>query len=169
MVDQLKRFIGGFQLLISIPDTWVWKREPEGLYTVQSAYKLIKGDPADISEPIFKLLWESRAPSNVCVFGWRMLLDRLPTKVNLLRRQILTVEDDLRCVLCLQGNETTNHVFVTCPVASKMWARCYRWLGSSLVLPGSCSDHLLQHMWPGLTAKQKGALRILWLALTWLI
>lgn len=169
MVAQLRRFIGSFQLLNGTLDSWIWNREPEGLFTVQSAYKLIKRIPAETSELTFKLLWKSRAPSNVCVFGWRLLLDRLPTKVNLSRREILSVEEDLRCVLCRQGAETANHVFATCTVASSLWAKYLRWLGGISVLPGNCRDHFLQHMWPGLTAKQNEALTLVWLALTWSI
>jgi hypothetical protein len=47
----------------------------------------------------------------------------LPTKVNLLRRNITT--DDL-CPLCEREKETTGHILWSCPSARDVWMECGR-------------------------------------------
>jgi len=45
------------------------------------------------------------------------MLDRLPTKFNLSRRSV-DVGSPM-CPLCLDGEETVKHLFITCKVAHK--------------------------------------------------
>lgn len=169
MVEELRRTIGGLQVQLhnGISDSWLWTLEPTGTFTVHSAYNLIKGFPSENVDPIFKLIWGSRAPSNVCVFAWRLLLDRLPTKSNLLQRRALPADADLNCIFCMQETETANHLFVRCPFTLSLWTRCYRWFGGLLATPGNCRDLLLQFIWPGLSSKQNAAFRMIWFAMNW--
>jgi len=61
------------------------------------------------------------------VFGWRAMLNRLLSKVNLQRRRI-TVSCNL-CPFCRMEEETVQHIFSTCVVAHRLWVKCYNWVG----------------------------------------
>ena len=67
----------------------MWKADQSGRYTVQSTYKLMTGEAVEGErDRAFEELWNLKVPIKVAVFAWRLLRDRLPTKVNLYRRQI---------------------------------------------------------------------------------
>jgi len=84
-------------------DVWSWSLTPDGRYSVKSAYSLlIKGLP-DAGAPHGDTLqattriWKSWAPPKVIVFSWQLLLDRIPTRSNLVRRGVPLPERDLGC------------------------------------------------------------------------
>lgn len=68
MVEELQRIIGGIQLVARVLEKWIWYPEPEGRYSVQSAYKLIKAPMLENNDTIFRLLWGIGALSNTCAF-----------------------------------------------------------------------------------------------------
>ncbi|XP_057448644.1 uncharacterized protein LOC130740150 [Lotus japonicus] len=68
---------------------WAWKATPEGFFTVHSAYCLLQGPRSLDPNDVFKQLWSSRAPPNAVSFAWRIILDKLQTKSNLLIRHVL--------------------------------------------------------------------------------
>ena len=70
-------------------DVWVWKADPSGRYTAQTAYNVMRGAVVDgIHDRAFEELWKLKIPIKFAVFAWRLLKDRLPTRLNLHRRQI---------------------------------------------------------------------------------
>lgn len=148
-------------------DTWIWTAELDGVYTVHSAYKLIQKPSLVAAEPIFSLVWGTRVPSNIAVFIWKMVLNRLPSRVNLRKRKVITTVNNSCCPICLQEEESLNHLLITCPVAAEVWVRCYRWLGWVTVLPPECNSHLLQHYCTALNLKQNFLLKVVWFAIAW--
>lgn len=148
-------------------DARIWVAEPEGVYSVCSAYKVIQGHNVLNLDPIFRLIWIAAAPSNVCAFAWRVLLDRVPRRLNLLRRKFLSSSADAHCPVCQLDQESVDHVFIHCPFATKVWSLCYCWLGLQRVLPDTCRNHFLQHDFLGLNTKQNEVFRVIWLAVIW--
>ncbi|CAJ2656114.1 unnamed protein product [Trifolium pratense] len=45
------------------------------------------------------------------------------------------------CALCEGSLETKTHLFVHCPIASKVWNNIHVWFGFVLVLPGTIISH----------------------------
>ena len=93
-----------------VQDKMVWMHCRNGKYTVKSGYhvaRMLAGDTNGREESseqranhrVWNRLWQLRVPSKIKVFGWSACIDILPSKVNLVRRQILK-ED--RCGLCQQ-------------------------------------------------------------------
>ncbi|GJR45379.1 RNA-directed DNA polymerase, eukaryota, partial [Tanacetum coccineum] len=56
-------------------------------------------------------------PIKVNVFAWKLFLDRLPTRLNLARRNVYV--PSLDCPLCDQGEEDTSHLFFGCSAAKR--------------------------------------------------
>jgi len=65
-------------------DDCVWKADPNGQYLTQRAYNLLMGESIDENQDgIFEELWSLKIPSKTSFFAWRLIRDRLPTKLNL--------------------------------------------------------------------------------------
>jgi len=84
-------------------------------------------------------LWNMNVVPSVHVCGWRVLIDRIPTRVNLSSREVQITTS--QCPLCNMHDESTQHLFLNCLVATKVWASCDRWIGNSLVNHYSISNH----------------------------
>jgi hypothetical protein len=59
------------------------------------------------------LICHSQAPLKVSILAWRLLRDRLPTKINLLTRGIISA-DDISCVAGCRHVEDAQHLFLHC-------------------------------------------------------
>ncbi|GJX94222.1 RNA-directed DNA polymerase, eukaryota, reverse transcriptase zinc-binding domain protein [Tanacetum coccineum] len=75
--------------------------------------------------------WNRSIPIKVNVFIWRLMLNKLPTMVNL-DRKCIDVGTTL-CPICEEDVETVNHIFFTCDMA--LWDLVARWRkGDSVVV-----------------------------------
>ncbi|CAN1326400.1 Putative ribonuclease H protein At1g65750 [Linum perenne] len=110
-----------------LEDRWVWHFEPKGNFTVRSCYKVLnrgrlQGTNAQIeqSSKMWKWLWGLSLPRNLRFFLWRLCSGAIATKVNLSRRHCGSTEN---CVCCGHERETTEHLFLLCPVLQGLWQR----------------------------------------------
>lgn len=67
-------------------------------YTVLEELMLLDDNESSLGRNVFRKIWESPASSKVIAFSWQLLLDRIPTRVNLAMRRILPT--DAPGVLC---------------------------------------------------------------------
>jgi hypothetical protein len=122
-------------------DRWGWVFNGGGDFTVKSTYwsvvnLFVPMDPVGLIESkAFSSLWKSGAPSKVLAFAWQLLLDKIPTRHNLLRRQIPLPAGDQLCVWCGSEQETSLHLFLYCDFTRKVWAEVCIWLNLDFSLP----------------------------------
>ncbi|GAU47144.1 hypothetical protein TSUD_379210 [Trifolium subterraneum] len=72
-------------------DAWKWMPNSLGMFTVKSVYTILQNGRSakEINPSILvsiQRLWKNDVPSKVGVFGWRLLLDKLPTRAALIAR-----------------------------------------------------------------------------------
>jgi hypothetical protein len=118
---------------------------------------------------VFNPVWRSQAPSKVVALSWKVLLDRIPTRLNLRRRNALPPEVSVRCVLCEVEIETTNHLFMHCVVVRRVWLELLKWVDNMFIMPQNVFTHWA--CWnAGVSNKRiiKG-LRLIWHATIWCI
>jgi len=108
-------------------DRLVWVSKDTQEYTVRSGYSILNGEYSLQSSELFKLLWSLSAAPSAIVGAWRILLDRLPTRLNLARRGVQLANSF--CPLCQDGVESNDHLFNTCIVIQQVWDQCDRWIG----------------------------------------
>nr|KYP34987.1 hypothetical protein KK1_044003 [Cajanus cajan] len=65
-------------------------------------------------------LWSKLIPIKISCFVWRAILNRIPTKQNLLRRKIIEVSK-VHYVWCGQTIESLSHLFFECAFAYSVW------------------------------------------------
>jgi len=81
---------------------------------------------------VFKQLWRCKSLPSALVTAWRVLENKLATRLNLEKRGI-AVESPL-CSLCRVEEESNSHLFFECSFVWLVWSRCFAWLECSLCL-----------------------------------
>ena len=112
-------------------DTLIWNGEHDGVFSVKSAYSTLCSQENNGPQDIFSSLWLATTVPKALFTAWRILLGRLPTFDNLIRRGM--VVNSPLCVFCKETQETTQHLFLECAYAQRVWSLCFRWLGISYV------------------------------------
>ncbi|XP_028193131.1 uncharacterized protein LOC114378690 [Glycine soja] len=147
---------------------WVWKEYQSGKFTMQSAYKLLTREAVEGErDRAFEELWNLKVLSKVAVFAWRLLRDRLPTKVNLYRRQVEVA--DTSCPFCGNMEEDAGHLFFHCSKILPLWWETLSWLNISVALPIDPKQHFLQHGSIMVGGTRINRWKCWWLAVTWTI
>ena len=57
----------------------------------------------------WKNLWKLKTPYKICPFLWKLLHNGLPTRMGLIRRQMIVSP---KCVMCDQEDETLDHLLL---------------------------------------------------------
>ncbi|CAJ2640794.1 unnamed protein product [Trifolium pratense] len=102
----------------NIADRRRWIPNTAGIFSVQSAYavllkrvNLVEIEPKTLSA--LKDLWNNNVPTKVSIFGWRLLLDKLPTRETLFNRGGWTetaylLKISLNILFCLETLQEVN-------------------------------------------------------------
>ncbi|KAJ0491418.1 putative reverse transcriptase zinc-binding domain-containing protein [Helianthus annuus] len=120
-----------FQLLSDIDefswnggtDKWLWKGDAQGVFSVSKAKQLICKNPQSNQQTQMK--WKGWVPLKCKLMVWRALLNRLPSRVELIRRGVVLPNDS--CIFCNSDQETTLHMFTGCLFAAEVWSRIEFW------------------------------------------
>jgi len=107
-------------------DKLVWPAEKNGIFSVKSAYHILCNTnlshlPTSSSHSLSKLwkrIWSLHLPTRVRNFIWRLAKNIIPTRGNLRWRGVPL---DTICPLCFQDSETTDHLFMNCPLVQQVW------------------------------------------------
>ncbi|GKV44547.1 hypothetical protein SLEP1_g51717 [Rubroshorea leprosula] len=71
--------------------------------------------------------WSKLIPTKISAFGWQVLQDKIPTKLNLYKRGIITYSSQIMCEMCRGSIEDVNHLFSHCKVAFLVKSKCAQW------------------------------------------
>ncbi|KAH1193918.1 putative ribonuclease H protein [Glycine max] len=112
----------------------------------------------------FRQLWEIKIPPTALSFAWRLLWDRLPSKENLIRRQIV-LQNDL-CPFCQSQVESASHLFFTCHKVMPLWWEFNTWVREDRVLHSKPMDNFLQHCSLAGSRNSNRRRKIWWIAAT---
>lgn len=107
---------------ITIDDIHEWNMEADRVFKVRSCYNLlmhyVTAAPLhqEVTVKALRELWKTQAPPKLKFFGWRVLINRIYSKDNLINRSIILVSDDSYCVFCVSHLEMVDHIFASCPL-----------------------------------------------------
>lgn len=130
------------------PDRWIWRPHSSNRYIVSSAYQLLievvdNGVVVNNNNNnvLHFILWLKDVPLKVSLFAWRLLQNRIPTKDNLVRHQVIYVNDQ-PCTGRYGSTEDIDHLFVACDFYGNIWVLISGWLG----IPAASSPILLSYL-----------------------
>ncbi|MCH91003.1 70 kDa peptidyl-prolyl isomerase, partial [Trifolium medium] len=126
------------------PDLWQCQPDPVKGYSVRGAnYQLLTSQQHDPLDTVEDQIWHRQVSLKVSIFAWRLLRDRLPTKVNLAIRGIITPEAQ-SCVYGCGGVESAQHLFFSCSTFGSLWSSVRSWIDLLPVDPQNLLDHFFQ-------------------------
>jgi len=153
----------------SITDKWRWLLDPIHGYSVREAYRFITNVGEQVDRSLVDDVWHRFIPAKVSLLVWRLLRNRLPTRDNLVRRNILQPSSSL-CPFGCNATESARHLFLECATSAYFWSQVTSWLGIYMVFPIELRHHLYQfsHM-AGLPRYTHSFLTCIWFACVWII
>ncbi|XP_045802433.1 uncharacterized protein LOC123896024 [Trifolium pratense] len=89
------------------------------------------------------LIWHSQVPLKVSIFALRLLRDRLPMKVNLVTRSILSSTAH-GCVFECGKVKYAYHLFISCSSVGSLWDLVSSWIDIPLVEFTTLRNHFVQ-------------------------
>jgi hypothetical protein len=143
LLDSLNEIMDRSIISITKEDSWCWKHDPSGYYSIKSAFLAFSRSTVDEvsfsgeEEMLLQKVWKTWAPSKVAVFSSQLLQDRLPTHQNLWQQGVIGNATASMCVLCGLWPELANHVFSSCNQISPVWYSILHWLGVEFKPPHS--------------------------------
>ena len=87
--------------------------------------KVIEG--CILESGVDNIRWNKSVPFKINIHSWRLSNNRLPTRINLDARGIDL--HSVRCPICDEDVETSQHLFIDCIVASRLWSMIANWWG----------------------------------------
>ncbi|GJZ86987.1 RNA-directed DNA polymerase, eukaryota, reverse transcriptase zinc-binding domain protein [Tanacetum coccineum] len=146
-------------------DKWVWSLNDSESFSVKSLRVAIQNKMFynNIAAP--KFTWNSWVPRKVNICVWRLALDRLPTRSNLVRRGIQL--DSSSCLFCGAREESRDHCFRSCPIIKLLWFKIWDWWGIPPLF-NPCLDEILIGNFNSFSKKQAAKLfHVVCFALIW--
>ncbi|KAK8617137.1 hypothetical protein V6N13_117104 [Hibiscus sabdariffa] len=103
-----------------------WIGSSDGIYSIKAMKAQLYSSHSSVVN-WEKVVWNGLAPPKVEAFMWLILHERVPVKMELLKRGVSGVADDI-CPFCKLERETAEHLCFTCSVSWQLWnsiARCW--------------------------------------------
>ncbi|GKV26407.1 hypothetical protein SLEP1_g35721 [Rubroshorea leprosula] len=136
---ELQKMIEDEKISEGDPDRWEWTHDKRGQYSTKTAYSLLSLEQGEVNEAkTFKRIWNPSLPSKISAFSWQLLLDRIPTKANLLRRGVIKDATEAKCALCNEEEEDSTYLFLNCKIARWVWMACSKWWGTNITVNRDC-------------------------------
>ncbi|XP_076891197.1 uncharacterized protein LOC143542515 [Bidens hawaiensis] len=112
------------------PDSWFWDFDVDNKFSVQTIRKHI--DAMTLPDWGSVKRWNRLVFIKVNILGWCIYHNRMPLQTNLVNKGIDV--PSVLCSFCLNSEESSDHVFGACGVATRVWNNICKWLDLPLIL-----------------------------------
>nr|GEX15933.1 protein ABHD11 isoform X1 [Tanacetum cinerariifolium] len=110
-------------VLSTATDRWVWTLNGDGIFCVKDARNLL--DENFLPKNNIATRWVKFVPIKVNVFAWKVSMDRIPTRLNLIKRGVYV--SDHSCPIYKVAEEDSSHLFFKCELAAVIFRMICRW------------------------------------------
>jgi hypothetical protein len=170
--SELEGLLSTIVLQEGAADEFCWVQDEEQDFSVRGCYKFLRNlqvrdDFEDDLLTAVQQLWSTSVLLKVLLFGWRLLHDRMPTRVELWRKGVLNDVQQQTCVFCCHEFESSSHLFAVCAKTKMIWDKIFMWLNWKAT---DWYDHVLENFLQFNTfCRGKKVSHIIWLAAAWCI
>ncbi|GKV30901.1 hypothetical protein SLEP1_g39668 [Rubroshorea leprosula] len=168
-VIELRGLLEKSQLVKDQKNRWEWRYDKEGVYPAKTTYDLLLGNNQNNRTGLSKRIWSKIIPTKVNAFAWQALQDRIPTKLNLYVRGIITDPNQVLCSLCGENMEDGNHLFIHCRVARLVWHKCLQWWRTSSIMLKTYYESFQQHLSYFKEPSVRAGWDMVWFSIIWFL
>ena len=144
-------------------DRWKWTADSDGIFSVKKAKNLMQ--TINVQPNTWYMKWKGWAPLKCKVMAWRAAINRLPTKVELMKRGV-PLQSDL-CIFCSFDAESASHLFTGCSFATEVWSRIATWCRLPPIFAFEVTDLINLASYQSPTSKDKYILRGIMVTSIW--
>nr|GEY45226.1 hypothetical protein [Tanacetum cinerariifolium] len=116
-------------ILSNMEDRWVLDLNGVGIFRVKDIRFQL--DDALLPKTISPTRWVNTIPIKINIFVWKVSLNRLPTRINLVRRGVMV--SPISCSICLAGLEDLEHLLFGFNIAIEVCRSICKWWDLSWV------------------------------------
>ncbi|CAI8608249.1 unnamed protein product [Vicia faba] len=109
-------------------------------------------------------IMELKVSSNISLYGWRLILNQIPTKDQLIYHGVVV---DSSYILCGSNFESIAHLFGRCVFSVGIWNKMYDWIGSGLGMTVLELMELFFHFDKLKVKSERITISVIWLATVW--
>lgn len=120
--------------------------------------KIIEDKKLDNLKSWWVSLWKLNAPPRTRLLMWNILENKVPTG-SLLKKRAFSGPS--RCVMCLQAEESTQHLFLSCPTTRTIWAQVIQSLDLNADWQGVDINSAWEQWWNTVAAEKPRNLPLL--------
>ncbi|GKE24088.1 RNA-directed DNA polymerase, eukaryota [Tanacetum coccineum] len=121
-LEQLTNLLDSVSLS-NMEDRCFWDLNGEGVFQVKDVRSVL--DETFLPKENIPTRWVKSIPIKVNVFVWKLVQDRIPTRLNLMSRNIFV--PSVECPVCNNDSESSSHLFFGCQVAKEVLKLICRW------------------------------------------
>nr|KYP45153.1 Putative ribonuclease H protein At1g65750 family [Cajanus cajan] len=169
-VQQFMNIVEARVLIEGVQDSRLWTLDSSGCFSVRSGYRaLMDRGPSSQLPNVAAVAWDIKVPPKVKCFIWRLFMGALPTKENLLRRNVIVLRDQATCPFCNADIESSEHILLYCSSTDPIWKKWLLWLDSPTPLSSSFEGNFFAHPSILLSKKRVDQWHVIWTAILWCI
>ncbi|GJZ15227.1 RNA-directed DNA polymerase, eukaryota [Tanacetum coccineum] len=161
---QLNDILGSVSVSNS-EDRWVWDMNGDGVFRVKDVRNLL--DETFLPKSDSPTRWVRSIPIKINIFAWKVSLDRLPTRVNLVHRGVLV--SPISCPIGCTDQEDSNHILFRCDMAVGVTRLVCRWWNQAWIPFDSYHSWFVWFNSIRLSANSKGVLEGVFYVMWWSI
>ncbi|RVW37057.1 Translation initiation factor IF-2, chloroplastic [Vitis vinifera] len=144
-VEEAERFMERIQskrVIEDVEDTVSWTETKSGKFSVKSLYIALEAGGSSLFPLSF--IWNANVQPKISFFAWEATWGKALT-LDLVQKRGWALAN--RCFMCLEKEETINHLLLHCSRTRALWDLLFALFGVSWVLPFSVRETLLS--WNG--------------------
>ncbi|XP_024634727.1 uncharacterized protein [Medicago truncatula] len=169
LVVEIRNLLSNVTLQESETDACLWRPDTIVGFTVRGAYQMLMRQEIQDDDVASNAPWHKNVPLKVSICVWRLIRNRWPTKDNLVRRGVISFENQLCDSVCGQ-QETLDHLIIHCNFFGNLWKLVKSWIGVYSVDLHQVTDHFQQFIYSsGGYAPRRSFLHLIWLCCIWVI
>ncbi|EXB36980.1 hypothetical protein L484_018358 [Morus notabilis] len=111
----------GVRVCVALEDRWVWDLEGSGIFSCKSLFNSLVDNQSFPPFPFYYFVWKISVPTKILGFWLVTFTLEIEYARYVAKEEAFPLYFSGWCMLCRNENETSDHLFLHCSFALKIW------------------------------------------------